>query len=297
MTTQTLSPVRLIRTVSAMATFALAAIAVFPVQAETTQCTEIASLPAILSVQGIYCLKHDLATNMTNGNAITIANSNITIDFNGFKLNGLAAGDATGAKGVYALNRRNITLRNGVIRGFMYGVSLDDSDSDLSNTGGHRLYDLVLDNNTYSAAYIEGTGNSISNNRVSSTGGSTLLSSAYALFNAGPSASMSGNIIRTTVAHTNGGSIGIASSGGTAVIRDNEVTDTRFDSGGSGFGIIATGTGSVIENNAILNQAVVAGSQGINTSSSTQNICLNNKIAAFSTAVASCKDGGGNIAF
>jgi hypothetical protein len=95
--------------------------------AETEDCTNITTLPLTITVQGVYCLKQDLATNIASGNAITIATNNVTIDFNGFKLGGLAAGPNTQANGVAAENRQNITLRNGNIRGFRSGVRINGS--------------------------------------------------------------------------------------------------------------------------------------------------------------------------
>ena len=52
----------------------------------------IESLPATISTQGVWCLRRNLATAMTSGNAITITVNNVTIDCNDFKIGGLAAG-------------------------------------------------------------------------------------------------------------------------------------------------------------------------------------------------------------
>lgn len=299
MTTQTRSSDRMRCIGLTGAVLALTVLATVSAHAETTQCTEIASLPATLTEQGVYCLKHDLLTDMTSGSAITIANNSITIDFNGFKLGGAAAGIGTQAIGVYANDHKYITLRNGVIRGFQYGVYLGDTDNNFSNTGNHRLYNLTLDSNTATAIYAEGTGNLVYNNRISNTGGSPTYIHAYALWIQGPNASITGNIISKTSAGSGGGSYGIVSTGGTSVVRSNEVTDTRTGSDGSIRGIWVVGAGDVVEDNAVLNQAMVAGSYGITSSSPgvDQNVCLNNKLAAFSTAIINCKNGGGNIAF
>src|SRR5687768_7416536 len=57
----------------------------------------ISSLPATISTQGTWCLKSNLSTGITTGNAITIATNNVTIDCNDYKLGRLPAGDATNA--------------------------------------------------------------------------------------------------------------------------------------------------------------------------------------------------------
>src|SRR4029079_17155739 len=65
-----------------LATFALClGLAVTPVHAETfhTCGTTIASLPAVISTQGVFCLTHDLNTAITSGNAITVNANNVTI--------------------------------------------------------------------------------------------------------------------------------------------------------------------------------------------------------------------------
>src|SRR5262245_13223909 len=52
-------------------------------QAETTLCTPITSLPATITVQGIYCLTSDFSVNMATGSAVTIDTNNVVIDLNG----------------------------------------------------------------------------------------------------------------------------------------------------------------------------------------------------------------------
>lgn len=137
-----------------------------PASAETTECTEITSVPAIIETQGIYCFTQNLGTAITIGNAITINTNNVTIDFNGFKLGGLAAGPDTIAVGVYALNRQNITLKNANIRGFRYGVRLGQSNG---SSSGHVIEDSLFDGNTEYAVYVAGNGVVVRNNRVVNT--------------------------------------------------------------------------------------------------------------------------------
>ena len=64
----------------------------------------ITSLPAVISSQGTWCMKQDLATAVTSGFVITVATNNVTIDCNNFKLGGLAAGAGTQASGIFANN-------------------------------------------------------------------------------------------------------------------------------------------------------------------------------------------------
>src|SRR6266446_3169384 len=89
-----------------------------PAQAETINCTPITSVPTTITVQGIYCFTQHLNTAITTGNAIDIQTNNVVLDLNGWKLGGLAAGPDTGATGIRANDRQNITIKNGTVRGF-----------------------------------------------------------------------------------------------------------------------------------------------------------------------------------
>ena len=93
---------------------------------ETTFCNAfITSLPYTITTQGHYCFNRNLSTAITAGAAITINSDFVVLDLNNFKPGGGSAGPATTATGVYASNRSNITIRNGNIRGFAFGISLD----------------------------------------------------------------------------------------------------------------------------------------------------------------------------
>src|SRR6185369_13051491 len=70
------------------------------------------SVPAVIATQGTWCLRHDLSTAITAGNAITIATNNVIIDCNDFKLGDLSAGAGTQAVGVQATDRLNTTVRH-----------------------------------------------------------------------------------------------------------------------------------------------------------------------------------------
>jgi len=169
----------MIRTLTCIA-MAIGALFAWPRQAEAAQsydnCTGfIRSLPATITTQGTWCLDSDLATNITTGNAITIATNNVTLDCNHFKIGGLAAGPGTTAIGVLALSRLNTTVRNCNIRGFFRGISLVG--------GGHLIEDSSLDGITQFGIIVDGAGSTIRNNRVIDTGRSTANpGSTYGIF-------------------------------------------------------------------------------------------------------------------
>lgn len=124
----------------------------------------IDALPAIITTQGVWCLRHDLSTAITSGNAITIDANNVTLDCNGFKLGGLAGGPGTWANGVYVPgNRVNATVRNCNVRGFHYGVFLFGDR--------HLVERNRLDANTVYGIVSHGNGIVIRANAVNDTGG------------------------------------------------------------------------------------------------------------------------------
>lgn len=142
---------------------------------ETTFCNAfITSLPYTIVTQGHYCFNRNLSTAITTGNAVTINVDYVVLDLNNFKLGGGSAGLSTTAVGVYASNRRNITVRNGNIRGFKYGIRLIGS-----NSGNLLVENNVLDGNTYQGVETDGDSALIRNNFVTNTGGTTSPTATY----------------------------------------------------------------------------------------------------------------------
>src|SRR5262245_31925308 len=136
-----------------------------PADAETTACTAITSAPVTITVQGSYCLTSNISTSLSSGTAISINANNVTLDLNGFKLGGLGAGSGTQAFGIRAYERQNITIRNGIVRGFYVGILLQAA-SGSSISQGHVLEDLVLDQNTGVGIDVSGRGSAVRRNQV-----------------------------------------------------------------------------------------------------------------------------------
>jgi len=172
--------------------------------AETTLCTPISTLPYSVTKEGVYCLTKHLSTNMTMGNAITILTHNVTIDLNGRKLGGQAAGKGTKANGIYAWKRKNITIRNGTIRGFYVGILLAD-ENPFTRSQGHLIEDIRADYNTKAGIMVYGKNNITRGNQVLDTGGSTVTISAYGIVVSGSG----GRLLHNDIS-------GITASGGDA---------------------------------------------------------------------------------
>jgi hypothetical protein len=141
--------------------FVLSLFLLFPgfIQAETTNCTAIPSVPYTITVPGIYCLTGNLETAMTEGNAITI--------------------------------------KNGTIRGFRNGVYLRNV-SPYTTSQGHMIEDIRADMNTHLGIIVYGLGNIIRNNQVVDTGGSTIIAWASGIYTVGPGARVINNDVYET---------------------------------------------------------------------------------------------------
>ncbi len=232
------------------------------VKAETINCTAITSTPHVITTQGVYCLTGNLVTSITSGNAIEIQTNNVTIDLNGFKIGGLAAGPSTWATGIYAFQRKNITIRNGSIRGFMQGINLLD-DHPYTTSSGHLVEDIRADGNTFRGILTLGTGNLIRNNQVINTGGSTVQNSAFGIYMSGPNNIVRGNIVNTTTGTTGVASGVVLSQSDASLVKDNLVTNTTGS--GTTYGIFLSGSSPV----SVRENDVTTADHGIFYSSST----------------------------
>ena len=199
----------------------------------------IDSLPATITSQGTWCLRHDLSTSVTSGTVITIATNNATIDCNDFKLGGLAGGAGTQAVGIGGNDIANPVVRNCNVRGFLKGTQfysargavVESNRFDTLGEGGIFLAGsgfLVrgntvsnVDNGSFVAGIeTHGTGD-ILDNVVSGVTGSIQASGILAGSNL--QGSVSGNTVRGVVG--NGANFrGIRVAGGSQVsISDNLV--------------------------------------------------------------------------
>jgi hypothetical protein len=216
-------------------------------RAETLNCTPITSLPTTISTQGLYCLTGNLATNISSGNAITITANNVTLDLNGWKVGGQAAGAGTQTAGIYSA-AANVTIKNGIVRGFYYGIDLEGR--------GAVVQDVLIDQNTQIGIYVNGPGAIVEHNQVVDTGGTTTATDAFAIGIAGGSGGLGANISNNTVsglsATGNGDEWGINAIGANSTVRDNVVSDdAKPTGGGTSYGILQSG--SIALNNTVSN--------------------------------------------
>jgi Right handed beta helix region len=250
----------------------------------------INALPATVSTPGTWCLKQNLATSAGTGAAITINGSDITLDCNGFKIDGSAAGAGTIARGVKAVSRSNLTVRNCAIRGFQYGVQIAGPD------GGHHLVEHnAVSGNAYAGIWVEGDGSLVRDNQVTLTGGAPNSPHAFGIY-----ARYIVDVLDNTVsgvaptAGLAGTGVGIYTYGNTGgTVSGNRVT-----------GLVKTGTGPirgiynyqssrvVMARNNLTGDASV-GSVGASCTNATSR-AKDNVISGFVTGLSACGDAGRN---
>ena len=232
-----------------------------PAGAETTICTVISVLPYTISAQGSYCLDRNLSTAQTSGHAISVNVDFVVLDLNGFKIGGGSAGLGTTANGVSATNHKNITIKNGNIRGFLRAVYLHDTSGTFTTSQGHLVEDVRADQNTYAAIVVEGRGNVVRNNQVVDTTGTTTNganSAVYGLQVIGP---------------------------GSRVI-NNDSTETVGVGSGIAYGIqVSTADGAVVENDRVGNSNLSAASTAIDVGSGDDVLVVGNRMATTGNGV------------
>src|SRR5262245_37441969 len=85
--------------------------------AETTNCTVITSLPDTITLSAIYCLNSSLS-----GVGIDINADHVVLDLNGHTIHGDGA-----ALGIASLDKNHITVRNGTVRDFQWGIAMGNA--------------------------------------------------------------------------------------------------------------------------------------------------------------------------
>jgi hypothetical protein len=221
--------------------------------AVTPGCTAITYVPYVILDEGVYCFTGNLVMNEASGTAISINADNVVIDLNGWVLEGLAAGTATLAKGIYGNLRKNVTIRNGTIRGFSVGILLEDSTPPHIISKGHIIENIRADQNTLEGIWVDGTGHIIRNNQVVDTGNGT-------------------------AEGINRSAQGIRARGQEAIILDNEVINVTCTNSSHCYGLRLDSSGAVVEGNRIHGIVSEGPSYGILVVNADDVMIVNNRL-------------------
>ena len=101
------------------------------------------TFPITINESGSYVLTSNLTVTTANVKAININADNVTLDLNGHTIHGFYGGATE--TGIYAYNRYNIAIKNGIVRGFCYGIYLFNDDD--HQGAGHRIEGIQASNN------------------------------------------------------------------------------------------------------------------------------------------------------
>ena len=224
--------------------------------------TVINSLPYTISTPGDYVLGGNLSYNAASGNAITFAVGNVTLEFNGHFISGLGAGSGTNAIGLRGTDRANITIQNGAVVGFLYGIYFDGG----SNNTGNVITNMRLPSNTDAGIYLTNPVTCrVENCQVNKTGGTTALGA-------------------------NSDTYGIRVSGGSVLVKNNQVSTITPVGTGTGNGIYCSNSLShFVVGNQIDNCGL-----GLRMNSAQGNKYQNNLTASCTTPFSGGQDAGGN---
>ena len=212
-------------------------------------CREVTAFPANLIDPGVYCLSFKYINfPLASGTLITISADNVVFDLNGATLDGTPKGSAY-SFGIQSYNHSNITIRNGTLRGFNYGISLT-APLGYVNTTVRPSHSFLVENmriieSRTAGMQVIGYDSQIRGNYVAHTGGSPdrrLSGNAWGIIAAGDGLRVIDNDV--TYMHVNtafpgGVTTGIFLSGGSnMVVVNNRISEANFGiySGGLNWG-------------------------------------------------------------
>ena len=139
-------------------------------------CREVTAFPANLVAPGVYCLSFKyIDFPLASGALITISADNVVFDLNGATLDGTPKGSAF-SWGIRSYGHSNITVRNGTVRGFNYGISLA-APLGYVNTTVRPSHSFLVENvrlieNRTAGREVVGDDSVIRGNYIAHTGGS-----------------------------------------------------------------------------------------------------------------------------
>ena len=220
-------------------------------------CMEVTAFPANLAAPGVYCLSFKyIDFPLASGALITISASNVVFDLNGATLDGTLKGSAF-SWGIRSYGHSNITVRNGTIRGFNYGISLTAPlgyVTPVRPSHSFLVENVRLIENRTAGIEVIGYDSEIRGNYIAYTGGS-------------PDPRVSGH------------AWGIIASGDGLRVVDNDVTHTHVNTAHSG-GVttaifLAGGSDTIVVNNRMTEADFGIYSGGLNWGKYRDNITFN----------------------
>jgi copper-binding protein NosD len=132
--------------------------------------TIINSVPYTITAPGNYVLGSNLIYSSAAGAAIQIFSSNVTLDLGGHYL--YYPGTPTSNVGVYVHNAGNVTIQNGIIAVFQYGIYFDRTGA-AALFSGDIVQNLRLTNVAFGVVLFNVVGSIVRDNQMASTSNGT----------------------------------------------------------------------------------------------------------------------------
>ena len=256
---------------------------------DTSTCIPIkqADIPLTITQPGHYCLTEHIAS--ANRAIRVLSADDVTLNLNGYAIDGSANAADTTQDGVECLSAKNFTITNGSIYGYAKGIDLVSScpGAEVSNMHIHHNYSYGISSGSSSHNL------SIINNRIDNIGGSITANAIYGIYaNYTTGLIVSGNTIDSISASGTAGAYGIKSvSTFGGQILGNRISNLNVDTG------IARPIEMVFGNNMLIKDNNISGPGGslaIYGSNATKSLCIGNITFGYSTTISNCTDGGGN---
>ena len=217
------------------------------------RCTLLPADVSAIDEPGDYCFGEDL----TRPRGIEILSDGVTLDLRGHCLHGSGdpADDEAGIQIPYP--QRNVTIRNGCVTGFMYGVLGNDGTGAPPSSAKITVTSMRLVRNWFRGVMVAGDYVTVTNSIVADIGGTTMFEDAYAI-----GIEVRGNhceIARNTVTDVyptgSGEGVGISVTNDdvtSCLVAGNVVRNERLPSWGRTFGLWVRGL-STVRHNVMVN--------------------------------------------
>lgn len=240
--------------------------------------------PLVIDRPGRYLLARDLRTT---GTAIVVKASQVRIDLQGFRIDGPAVADTT-AHGISIHDQSDVTVRNGAISGFQYGVYAGGREAGLAAQDPAAPSRIVVEHvqlsrNTFRGVRIGARLATVRECLVTDTGGCTVYPNAYAMGIeiVGGGAVVDRNVVSETMPVGDGEGVGISLSAYTraAVVQGNIVTNARNPAPGRTFGVWVSGppgaSDAIVRDNVMTGFSYAFGGR--------EHIALHGNVAAYTS--------------
>jgi hypothetical protein len=158
-------------------------------QVQSRLCKEIESVPFTITESGSYCLSRSVHHDAEGGirSAILIAADDVDLDLRNMTIEGPHRNDAQ-SEGIYSVGHHNLTIRNGTVVGFMYGVRIDPPVKPRRRSGALVVRDLNIVDSAFRGIAVnygdtEGSDVSvtIADSVIASTGGTKVFKDAFTM--------------------------------------------------------------------------------------------------------------------